>query len=163
MSVISYPLTGEYGKDKHVLIDEETFNKISGRRLCCLKTGYVMLWNKEINKPEYFHRWLMGLEKGDKRVVDHIDRNYLNCCMSNLRLVSIEENMQNRSKTTTKTTSKFKGVWKNAKEKKWRAVIKKNGIVYQLGSFQTEEEAAEAYNKKAVELNHGYALLNIIN
>jgi hypothetical protein len=33
MSVISYPLTGEYGKDKHVLIDEEFLGK-------CKDTGY---------------------------------------------------------------------------------------------------------------------------
>ena len=162
MSVISYPLTGEYGKDKHVLIDDETFQKVQGRRLCCLKTGYVMIWNKETNKAEYFHRWLMGLQKGDKQVVDHIDRNYLNCCMSNLRLVTIEENMQNRSKTTWKTTSRFKGVCKKKGDKKWTAVIRKGNVKYYLGMFETEEEAAEAYNKKAIELNHGFALLNII-
>ena len=160
MEVISYPLTGRFGQGKFVLIDEETHQKIIGRRLCCLKSGYVMFWNKEINKTEYLHRWLFGLETGDKRVVDHIDRNKLNCVMSNLRIVTQYENMQNRIKTTSKTSSIYKGVYLH--RGKWRAVIKKAGKLYDLGHFEIEKEAAEAYNKKAIELNSGFTLLNII-
>ena len=86
-----------------------------------------MIWNKETNKSEYLHRWLFGLTKGDKQVVDHIDRNKLNCCMSNLRLVSIQENMQNRSKTQNKMTSIYKGVCKKKGQNKWVAQFKKDG------------------------------------
>lgn len=160
MTIISYPLTGSFGQGKFVLIDEESHKKIIGCRLCCLKSGYVMIWNKEINKTEYLHRWIFGLETGDKRVVDHIDRNKLNCVMSNLRIVTQYENMQNRSKTTSKTSSIYKGVYLH--EGKWRAVIKKAGKRYDLGHFEIEKEAAEAYNKKAIELNSGFTLLNII-
>ena len=108
------------------------------------------------------HRWLFGLTKGDKQVVDHIDRNKLNCCMSNLRLVSIQENMQNRTKTQNKTSSIYEGVCKVKGQIKWGAAIKKDGKKYYLGCYETEKEAAEAYNKKAIELNKGFAVLNII-
>ena len=162
MTDISYPLTGRYGKDNFVLLDEESFNKITGRRLCCLKSGYVMIWNKETNKAEYLHRWLFGLEKGDNRVVDHIDRNKLNCRMDNLRLVTTAENMQNRSKLTRKTSSIYKGVHFDKRNNKWQAHIRKDGKLYHLGLFVDEKEAARAYNTKATELNQGFALLNII-
>jgi hypothetical protein len=80
--------------------------------------------------------------------------------MSNLRLVSTSENMQNRSKTSSKTTSIYKGVYLD--HGKWRAQMKKDGKYYNLGTYATEKEAAEAYNKKSIELNHGFALLNLI-
>jgi hypothetical protein len=81
--------------------------------------------------------------------------------MSNLRLVSIEENMQNRTKTANKTTSIYKGVYLD--HGKWKAQMKKDGKYYNLGTYATEKEAAEAYNKKAIELNKGFTLLNLIS
>ena len=160
MESISYKLSGKYGIDKETLIDNETYEIIKGRRISVLASGYVMIWNKETEKAEYFHRWLFNLKTGDKSVVDHIDGNKLNNQKSNLRLCSISENMCNRNKTTGQTSSKYKGVFKQ--KNKWRAVCRKNKIVYELGSFETEEEAAEAYNEKAKELHEGYALLNIV-
>jgi hypothetical protein len=68
--------------------------------------------------------------------------------------------MQNRIKTTSKTSSIYKGVYFD--KGKWRAKIKKDGKNYHLGYFEIEKEAAEAYNKKAIELNSGFTLLNII-
>jgi hypothetical protein len=38
----------------------------------------------------------------------------------------------------------------------------KNSVVYELGVFKTENEAAEAYNKKALELYGENAFINII-
>jgi hypothetical protein len=161
MNSISYKLSGKYGVDKETLIDLETYELIKGRRISVLASGYVMIWNKETEKAEYFHRWLFNLKTGDKSVVDHVDGNKLNNQKSNLRLCNISENMCNRKKLGAgSTTSKFKGVSKSGN--KWRAVCRKNKIVYELGSFETEKEAAEAYNEKAKELHEGYALLNII-
>ena len=40
--------------------------------------------------------------------------------------------------------------------------IKINKEIKYIGSFQTEIEAAEAYNKKAKELFGSFALLNVI-
>ena len=160
MDCISYKLSGKYGVDKETLIDLETYELIKGRRISVLASGYVMIWNKETEKAEYFHRWLFNLKTGDKSVVDHIDGNKLNNQKSNLRLCTISENMCNRNKTTGQTSSKFKGVHKL--KNKWTAVCRKNKIVYNLLLFETEKEAAEAYNEKAKELHEGYALLNII-
>ena len=159
---ISYKLTGKYGMGKEVLISPEDFEKINGRRLCCISSGYVMIWNKETNKAEYLHRWLFGLEKGDKRIIDHQDHNLLNCTRTNLRVCTISENMMNGPKLEKngKAASKYKGVRKQGD--KWTAVCQKDKIRYNLGAFETEVEAAEAYNKKAIEIHEGFAMLNII-
>ena len=66
----------------------------------------------------------------------------------------------NKTKTTTETRSKYKGVWK--RKASWRANIKHNYKTIHLGSFKTEEEAARAYNAKATKLYGEFAKLNII-
>jgi len=111
MEYISYNLNGKYGEGKTVLLSKADTEKLNGKSLCCLSSGYVMIWDK---KSKYLHRWLFGLEADDKRVVDHIDGNKLNCTRENLRLCTVSENMHNRSKIgkNGKTASKYKGVVK---------------------------------------------------
>ena len=70
-----------------------------------------------------------------------------------------QQNIINKPKTTKKTTSKHKGVWK---ESAWRAGIKHNAKTIHLGSFTTEDEAARAYNEKALALFGEFAKLNVI-
>jgi len=55
-------------------------------------------------------------------------------------------------------TSKFKGITNvnsvTKVEKPWRAEIRpQGGYVRQLGSFETEEKAVDAYNQAAINLN----------
>ncbi len=49
------------------------------------------------------------------------------------------------------------------KKKVWRADISFNNKSEYLGGFYTEEEAALAYNKRAIELHGEFANLNQIN
>ena len=162
MTNISINLTGKYGMEKQVIISKEDFEKVDGRRLCCLSSGYVIIWNRETNKAEYLHRWLFGLMKGDKIVIDHLDGNKLNCTRENLRCGTTSDNMCNRQKLlkNNKTASKYKGV--RLSYNKWEAVCQKDKKRYHLGYFKTEEEAAKAYNEKAIELHQNFALLNIV-
>lgn len=62
-------------------------------------------------------------------------------------------------------SSKHRGVFYQNKEKrikKWVAKFKLNKKEYYLGAFNTEIEAALAYNKKAIEMLGDKAKLNII-
>jgi hypothetical protein len=54
--------------------------------------------------------------------------------------------------------SNFKGVTKQRGN--WTASITKDEVVYRLGKFPTERDAAVAYNVKAIELFGEYAWLN---
>jgi group I intron endonuclease len=65
-------------------------------------------------------------------------------------------------KTCKNPTSQYVGVRKR-RGYTYQARIYYKGEEIYLGSFKTEEEAAEAYNKKAIELYGDEAILNIIN
>ena len=162
MSNISYKLSGKYGEGKTVLLSIEDVGRLNNKSLCCLSAGYVMIWDK---KAQYLHRWLLNIDKDDKRCVDHIDGNKLNCTRENLRLCTVSENMHNRNKMGKNGVfaSKYKGVVKDKSyPNKWVAKCRKDNIYYRIGVYDTEEEAAIAYNNKVKELYVGFATLNII-
>jgi hypothetical protein len=99
--------------------------------------------------------------------VDHIDNNKLNNQKSNLRLATHHQNQFN-SNLQRNNTSGYIGVvyHKNYKKNKiskmshWHARIKFNSKHISLGYYQTPEEAAKAYDKKAKELFGEFAKTN---
>jgi parvulin-like peptidyl-prolyl isomerase len=118
-------------------------NKISKLKNTITKNGYVSikLSKKGQGKQtfELIHRLVyltfigeipQGLE------IDHIDRDKLNNNISNLRIATRSENMQNK---------KPNGYFFD--RKKWRACIKINKARIYLGSFDSEEEAKLAYEE----------------
>jgi hypothetical protein len=93
--------------------------------------------------------------------VDHINGDTLNNTRENLRIVS--DSISNINRRVFKTnTSGYRGVSYERERSRWRATIKVNGKTTVIGSFRTKEEAALAYNIKAVEIHGVYACLNDI-
>lgn len=93
------------------------------------------------------HRLIMGARRG--QVVDHINRNTLDNRRENLRLVTAGQNAQNRRKNITITTSQYRGVCRAVRSWGWQANIQVNGRRIALGYFDSEEDAAVAYNQAA--------------
>lgn len=57
--------------------------------------------------------------------------------------------------------SQYRGVQKNSNPKKpYRAAFRYKGMQYTIGAFETEIEAARAYNKAALAVIGDYAILN---
>lgn len=107
-------------------------------------------------KCTYFHTFIIGKREGF--VIDHISGNSLDNRIENLRHCTIQENLQNsRAKK-----GKYKGVHevKRKGRKPFYAQIRKDGKTYNLGAFNCQEEAAAAYDKKAIELFGKFAYLN---
>ena|SRR3984957_11485728 len=102
--------------------------------------------------------WYLTYGAWSTTYIDHIDGDRTNNRLSNLRLTTPSQNSYNVKKGKKITSSRFKGV--NWDQGKWRAYITMSGKRHHIGRYPTEEEAAVAYDTKAVEVFGVYAKLN---
>ena len=93
-------------------------------------------------------------------LIDHIDGISKQNILSNLREASHSENMRNRSKSKTKSTSKYLGVHWCSYSGKWKATLRNNQRKITLGRYDSEDEAALAYNQAAIVHHKDFASLN---
>lgn len=101
-------------------------------------------WSPELKKTTRMHI-VLGFPNHD-----HIDRNELNNCRSNLRPATKQEQIWNRNKAKG-TTSKVVGVSYYAKSKKWVAELSYNYDRIFRKYFDTEEEAILARLQAEIE------------
>ncbi len=149
--------------DMYALVDDEDYEELSKHTWHLTKRGYAArsYWipERKTNGTIYMHRAILGTSKGLD--TEHGDQNKLNNQKWNLRPSTRSENMANiRARSGL---SKYKGVsfYKRKNMKKpWVAYIKKDYKNHHLGYFATENEAARAYNAKAVELFGEFSSLN---
>lgn len=104
----------------------------------------------------YMHREIKPAGIG--LMCDHKNGNTLDNRRENIRPCTRLQNMANQKKCS-RNTSGYKGVTKRGDER-WLAVIYHANISYNLGRYDTAEEAARAYDAKAKELNGEFAFLN---
>jgi hypothetical protein len=112
-------------------------------RKCSITNGYKYLQLYHEGKPKKYkiHRIIayayLGLDINNPKIqIDHINRDKLDNCVSNLRLVSQQQNQWNKN---SKGYSKDKN--------KYRAEIYVNGKRINLGTYNTKEEASDAYQQ----------------
>ena len=104
------------------------------------------------------HRLIMDAPAGTH--VDHINGDPLDNRRCNLRIATPQQNQCN-SRKHKRGTSTFKGVSRNRDSGRWRAYIVKDRKQINLGSFATELEAADAYDKAALAIFGEFACLNL--
>jgi len=140
---------------KVALVSDEDFERTNrhkwyarednpGLWYACRKTKVLGLgW-----RQQFLHRFIMGLEHGDRKQIDHVDGNGLNCQKSNLRFSTQKENVRNCRKRKN-TSSSLKGVTWHKKDRRWQAQITVDRRYIFLGQFSSEQEAHEVYAEAA--------------
>jgi len=128
------------------IVDSDMYDLLNSFKWNLNSNGYLIgeVITHESRKPRkvQMHRFIMGLEHGDNKFVDHVNGNPLDNRRSNLRLATPAENAQNLPTLNKIGASQYRGVTKSPTKDKWIANGGLNGRSYYLGTFDTEIEAA---------------------
>lgn len=158
------PLT----QGQSAMVDDEWFGKLNQYKWHALNghgyTFYAVRHRPLVHRDLiYMHGDIMVAKLAtapNGTTVDHIDHNGLNNVTSNLRLATKSEQNHNQKLGRSNNTSGFKGVSLKKDSRKWRSYIFYCRKQIHIGSYDTPEEAARAYDAKARELFGEFALTN---
>lgn len=142
---------------EEIFVDDEDFEYLSQFKWQVSKTNptnkYALRHAVKNGKKTkfYLHREIMNFPNG---LVDHIDRNGLNCQKTNLRVVNKSQNAAN---SKNYGAIPFKGVTKHPKG--YQMQFKHEGIIVRK-LYKTPELAAKHYNDLSMQYRPEYANIN---
>lgn len=132
-------------------VDDADFDAMSEHRWSMHPRGYAQSGGG--GEKKLMHRLLLGLQpnlgggrgSGSRALQgDHINGDKLDNRRDNLRIVTNQENHQNRRGGNRNASSHYRGVYFHKRSGKWMARVRSEGQDYYFGSFRDELEAAEA-------------------
>jgi hypothetical protein len=127
----------------YALVDQEDYERLGHLSWCLSSEGYVwrIVRRRDGRRThDRLHRVIMDAPQGVE--VDHIDGNPLNNRRENLRLVTHQQNQQNRPKPHKRNTSGYRNVSLDKRRGKWTAYGRFPGKTVYLGGYDDIEEAA---------------------
>jgi HNH endonuclease len=151
-TMINIPLT----KGLSAIVDDDDDNLLKDFSWhACGKKGHEYGATRKRKTQEfiYMHHMIAGRPPSGF-VTDHINGNTLDNRKSNLRFVTVAQNVYNKRKQKSGRTSKFKGVYWAAHASMWRVRVAVDRKIFEIGYFKVELDAARAYDE-AAKLHHG--------
>ena len=154
-------------QNKVAIVDKEDWDRIKKYTWCTMcvgNSGGIRAVSNTFGRQVSMHRVIMGATHGDGQIVDHINHNGLDNRRANLRFCTPGQSARNRRKwhKGEMPVSIYKGVQLTENKQEWTAKCSIDYQSYYLGTFDSEIEAAKAYNAAVEELHGEFACLNDI-
>jgi len=157
-TTVRIPLSARDGSVRaYALVDTEDAERITRWRWSLSAYGYAVRNETYAFKQHtisWMHREILGIPRGEKIEVDHINRDRLDNRKKNLRRATRLINGQNRPGEPN-TTSQHRGVSWDSRNKRWRVQVKVNDKVVYSARFDDEEDAARAARSARLRLMPG--------
>ena len=149
----------ELSAGKRTRVDDSDYEWLSHWKWSYLPGGYAVRRDPTITpiKLVYMHRAIIGAKDGE--IVDHANGQKLDNRRSNLRLATRSNNASNQKKRSS-TKAKYKGVIWRQNAQRWQGYIGTMGKWIHLGYFDSEIEAAKAYDEAARQMFGEFAKTN---
>lgn len=151
---------------RYALIDIEDYERVTRSKWSINRSGknqYVYATTAKFLAAHHraLHAYILRVSPGAR--VDHISGDTFDNRRQNLRPATASQNAMNmRRPTFPGKTSRFKGVCWSSSEERWQANIQADGVAHYVGLFDSEEDAAIAYDGAALRLHGEFARTNAV-
>lgn len=116
--------------------------------------GYIS-YHKRGSDTMYLHHFVLGYEGKTDVLIDHINRNRLDCRKENLRIVTPGQNSMNKSKQHNNTTG-YVGCWYSKRERVYYGQVGINNRKIKLGTSLDPVVCGQMHNIAAIMLYGDY-------